>query len=220
MEHLRREGLILRARLVGDVMVDALLLSVPHAEWRPWLVGQRSDGYAASEQLAGEYALLTVHRAGNTDDPERLGRIMEGVALLELPVIFPAHPRVAKAIAGAGLRVPSNVWLCEPAPYFAMLGLQRDARVVLTDSGGVQKEAYVLGVPCVTLRVETEWPETLEGGWNVLVDVAPRAIAAAAHRPRPAGDRASPFGDGHAADAIVTALEQAGARQQPTEGRP
>ena len=123
-----------------------------------------------------------------------------------MPVVFPAHPRVRKAIALAGMAMPANVLLCAPAPYFAMLGLQRDARVVLTDSGGVQKEAYVLGVPCVTLRAETEWPETLDGGWNVLADRA-EAIAVAARRPLPAGVPGTPFGDGDAATRVVVALE-------------
>lgn len=210
MEHLQREDLGARAHLVGDVMVDVLHLSLPLADWQPWLgvqVAQAARRHAEAVR-PGEYALLTVHRAGNTDDPQRLRRILEAVSCLDMPVVFPAHPRAMKAMGAAGLPVPDTVWLCEPAPYLAMLGLQRDARVVLTDSGGVQKEAYVLGVPCVTLRAETEWPETLDGGWNVLADAEPQAIVTAARRSRPATARRAPFGDGHAAEAIVSALER------------
>ena len=203
--HLEREGLGSRALLVGDVMVDILQLSLPHATWREWLA-QELGPERTRRIVVGSYGLLTIHRAANTDDPERLAELLRGIGAIDMLVVFPAHPRVQKAIASAELTLPTNVLLCGPAPYFAMLGLQRDARVVLTDSGGVQKEAYVLAVPCVTLRAETEWPETLEGGWNVLADRA-ETIAAAAPRPRPGGAPGTPFGDGNAATRVVAALE-------------
>jgi UDP-N-acetylglucosamine 2-epimerase len=209
MAHLAHEGLAARAQLVGDVMVDILRLSLPHAEGYGWLGDQPGMGASQDLPSAGEFALLTVHRAGNTDDPERLARILEGIGQLPWPVIFPTHPRVRLAMERWGLRPAANVLLCAPAPYFTMLGLQRDAAMVLTDSGGVQKEAYLLGTPCVTLRAETEWPETLHGGWNVLVDDNPQAILSAARRERPRAPRAEPFGDGHAAEAVVAALEEA-----------
>lgn len=214
MGHLEREGLRERARLVGDVMVDILRLSLPHAEAESWLAEQAAGagGWLGTDIVAGGYALLTVHRAGNTDEPARLARIVGAVGRLDLPVIFPAHPRVRKAMGEASIRVPANVRVCEPAPYLAMLALQRDAQVILTDSGGVQKEAFVLGVPCVTLRAETEWPETLLDGWNVLVDAEPGAIVAAARRARPDSARAEPFGDGHAAEAVVAELGTGPAR--------
>jgi UDP-N-acetylglucosamine 2-epimerase len=206
MGHLRHEGLGERACLIGDVMVDILNQSLPYAEWRTWLAGQVTDGWPVSALDPGRYALLTVHRPGNTDDLTRLGRILCAVEEIDLPVLFPAHPRTLKALRAANLRTPANMWLCQPAPYLAMLGLERDARVILTDSGGVQKEAYILGVPCVTLRAETEWPETLHDGWNVLVDTDPAQIVAAVQRSRPIGDRGTPFGDGHAAEAVVRVL--------------
>jgi UDP-GlcNAc3NAcA epimerase len=208
MEHLRREGLAARGRLVGDVMVDILRLSLPNAEWSSWLGEQPIERTWRERVQPGQFALLTIHRAGNTDDPVRLTRLVGAMGDRDLPVLFPAHPRVRSALARYAIRVPANVLLVDPAPYFAMLGLQRDARVVLTDSGGVQKEAFLLGVPCVTLREETEWPETLEHGWNVLVGDDPAAIGTAARRPAPAGPRSAPFGDGRAAEAVVAALEE------------
>jgi UDP-N-acetylglucosamine 2-epimerase len=110
---------------------------------------------------------------------------------------------------GTDIEVEPPVRIIDPVGYLDMLQLQRNARVVLTDSGGVQKEAYLLGVPCVTLRDETEWPETLEGGWNVLAGADCEAILRAARRPRPAAPRASPFGDGHAAEHMTSILEAA-----------
>jgi UDP-N-acetylglucosamine 2-epimerase len=207
MEHLRREGLAARGRLVGDVMVDILRLSLPLAEWSSWLRVQAVEESQRERVQAGRFALLTIHRAGNTDDPARLERLVGAVGDLDLAVVFPAHPRVRAALARYGIRVPANVLVVDPAPYFAMLGLQRDARVVLTDSGGVQKEAFLLGTPCVTLREETEWPETLKDGWNVLAGDDPDAIQRAARRPSPIGPRVTPFGDGRAAEAVVAALE-------------
>ena len=125
-------------------MVDILQLSLPHATWREWLAAELGPERAGRIGVGG-YGLLTIHRAANTDDPRRLAELLQGMGAVDLPVVFPAHPRVRKAIESAGLMMPANVLLSAPAPYFAMLGLQRDARMVLTDSGGVQKEAYVLG---------------------------------------------------------------------------
>ena len=133
------------------------------------------------------YALATVHRAANTDDPARLAEIFDALALLHEPVIVPMHPRTRAALMGTDIEVEPPVRIIEPVGYLDMLELQRNARVVLTDSGGVQKEAYLLGVPCVTLRDETEWIETLAGGWNVLAGTNAERILAAAHRTPPTG---------------------------------
>jgi UDP-N-acetylglucosamine 2-epimerase len=201
VENLAREGITASVHLVGDVMYDSLLQQLPD---------ERAAQEALSQQGLSprEYLLVTVHRAANTDDPARLGAILQALAELSLPVVFPIHPRTRKAIAAAGLSLAPNVHLREPLGYRDMLSLERHARTILTDSGGVQKEAFFLGVPCVTLREETEWPETVECGWNVLAGADPERIVAAAKRPAPQGERPLLFGDGHAAEKIVRSLER------------
>jgi len=164
------------------------------------------------------YALATVHRAENTDDPERLKAIFQGLATIAqegLPVIVPLHPRTRRALSFLPLTpYPSNpnLRLIDPVPYLDMLVLEKNARVILTDSGGVQKEAFFFRVPCITLREETEWVETVEAGWNVLVGCDPDRIRQAASLPRssaplpPCTTTSSPYGDGRAAERIVLVL--------------
>ncbi len=201
VENLAREGITGGVHLVGDVMYDSLLQQLP-------------DEDAAQEALSlqglspQKYVLVTVHRAANTDDHARLGTILRALAELELPAVFPIHPRTRKAMAASGLSPAPSVELREPLGYRDMLALERYARTILTDSGGVQKEAFFLGVPCVTLRDETEWPETVECGWNVLAGADTERIVAAAKRPAPQGERPLLFGDGHAAEKIVRSLER------------
>jgi UDP-N-acetylglucosamine 2-epimerase len=200
VDNLAREGITAGVHLVGDVMYDSLLRQV-------------GDGRTDSSLLAlwsvsaGEYVLATVHRAANTDDPARLEFILRALGGLSRPVIFPLHPRTRQAMAAAGLSAAPNVRLLEPLGYREMLTLERNARCILTDSGGVQKEAFFLGVPCVTLREETEWPETVECGWNVLAGADVDRILAAVDRPPPAEKPPALFGDGHAAEKIVRVLE-------------
>ncbi|MDW8234486.1 MAG: UDP-N-acetylglucosamine 2-epimerase (non-hydrolyzing), partial [Roseiflexaceae bacterium] len=159
VENLAREGITRGVVLIGDVMADALRLAVERAD---------DSVLESSGVQQGSYALATVHRAENTDDPLRLQGILTGLTLLDMPVIFPAHPRARRAIAALGWTPPAHMRLIDPVGYLNMIALMRGARVVLTDSGGVQKEAYWLGVPCVTLRDETEWVETVTCGWNTL----------------------------------------------------
>jgi UDP-N-acetylglucosamine 2-epimerase len=198
IEHLTREGLAEKAHLTGDIMYDSLLQQLPRAE--------RSDVIERLGLAPGGYALATVHRAANTDDLEAFGRILDALALLEEPIVFPMHPRARLALASSDLETSSNVRVIEPVGYLEMLALQRNARLVLTDSGGMQKEAYLLGVPCVTLRGETEWPETLAGGWNALAGSDPERIVRAARRSKPEGEPAPVFGDGHSAERMVRLL--------------
>ncbi len=199
VENLAREGITAGVHLVGDVMYDSLLYHLPD---------DRADPDALGEFSPRQYVLATVHRAANTDDPKRLGAILRALGELAEPVAFPVHPRTRKAMTEAGLSAAPQVRLMEPLGYRDMLLLEKHARCILTDSGGVQKEAFFLGVPCVTLREETEWPETVQCGWNVLAGSDPERIVAAAGRPPPQGERPLLFGDGHAAEKIVRALEE------------
>lgn len=162
----------------------------------------------------GGYVLATVHRNYNTDDPKRLAQVLECLGRSRLPVIMPLHPRTRARINEWGLSVPSAVELIEPVPYTRMLELERGAGAVATDSGGVQREAYLWGVRCLTLREETEWVDTVETGWNTLVGVDPDAFEAALTSPLPA-TRPQIFGDGHAAQRIASiVVELTGARAE------
>lgn len=198
---LAREGITRGVTLTGDIMHDALLQHAPVA-------AERSSILHDLDLVHRSYALATIHRAANTDDPACLRTIVNALGMLDEPVVLPLHPRTRAAMAGAEIRPAPNVRVTDPVGYLDMLALERGARVILTDSGGVQKEAYLLQVPCVTLREETEWPETLEAGWNVLAGADPARILAAARRPAPIAEPAAVFGDGHAAERMVAALER------------
>jgi len=207
VDNLLREGHALdgagprgRIYLTGDIMYDALLLHAPIAAERSRILRQLA-------LTPGAYALATVHRAGNTDDPRRLEAIFDALMMLDGPVVLPLHPRTRAVLAHTDIEVEAPVRIIDPVGYLDMLALEQNARVVLTDSGGVQKESFLLGVPCVTLRDETEWVETLEGGWNVLSGADPEHILAAARRARPEGEPPRVFGDGHAAERMIEALE-------------
>ena len=154
------------------------------------------------------YYLATVHRPANTDDVVTLRQLLTALGQLELPVVLPLHPRTRAVIEKHGIETASNLQLIEPVGYLEMLALEQGARSVLTDSGGVTREAYFLSVPCVTLRTETEWPETLVDGWNVLAGSDLDAIVQAARRPRPQTAPLPAFGDGRAATKIVEMLER------------
>ncbi len=207
VKHLAQEGISKGVHLVGDVMYDSLLYNVKVAEAKSTIL----------ERLrlrSKEYCLATVHRAENTDDAGRLQAILEAFREISktYPVVWPVHPRTRKILQtldASFITSPSPdqaLRLSEPVSYLDMLALERRARVILTDSGGVQKEAYWLRVPCVTLREETEWVETLELGWNQIVGTDVGAIQRAAHRPIPPEPIAQPFGNGRSAEAIVAAL--------------
>lgn len=203
VENLQAESLAARAVLVGDVMVDVAL------RWAP--AARANTEVAAAYGLApGSYLLLTAHRAGNVDDPARLRALVELIRALPVPVLFPAHPRTRARLRDAGLlaelQSAEAITLSEPLGYIEFAALLCHARATLTDSGGVQKEAYLAGVPCVTLRANTEWVETVEAGWNTLVDLDPDAALAALEREPPA-ERPELYGDGHAAERCVDALE-------------
>ncbi|RQD81822.1 MAG: UDP-N-acetylglucosamine 2-epimerase (non-hydrolyzing) [Methanocalculus sp. MSAO_Arc1] len=196
--NLAREGIEKGVYRVGDVMVDALLFNRD-------LAG-RSDILERLDLESGTYYLATVHRAGNTDEEKNLRSIMAAFAALDRPVIFPAHPRTRKFLEQYGIAAGRNVRLIEPLPYLDMLQLLSHACAILTDSGGVQKEAYILQVPCITLRENTEWVETVEDGWNVLAGADTGCIIAAVSQMTGDGGRSgihsAHYGDGTAADKI------------------
>ena len=154
--------------------------------------------------------LATAHRAGTVDDPDRLRALVEVLTGLPLPVVLPLHPRTRARLEAAGLldRLDDGVRLAPPLGYLEFTALLTHARAVLTDSGGVQKEAYLAEVPCLTLRDTTEWVETVEAGWNVLTDLDAAAARAALDRARPA-EHPPLYGDGHAAERVAEALTRA-----------
>ena len=197
VENLRREGITDGVHLVGDVMFDVLSMSLEH---------KRDDVLDDAGVQRGEYYLMTLHRAGNTDDAGRLAAIIKGAGSLDRPVLFPVHPRTRKAMASAGIEPQGSLRLMPPLGYLDFLAFQSNARAILTDSGGVQKEAYMLGVPCITLRAETEWVETVDAGWNTLVDADAAALLEATER-TPPSSRPSFYGDGNAADKIAAICE-------------
>ncbi|HEY4451408.1 MAG TPA: UDP-N-acetylglucosamine 2-epimerase (non-hydrolyzing) [Solirubrobacteraceae bacterium] len=212
--NLRAESVAGRVEVVGDVMVDVALRLQPAA---------RADSAvpAAHGVQPGAYLLLTAHRAGNVDDPARLRALVELIGAMPGPVLFPVHPRTRARLAAAGLlerlEHAPHVHLSEPLGYLEFSALVCQARAVLSDSGGVQKEAYLAGVPCVTLRANTEWTETVLSGWNTLVDLDSAAALAALEREHPR-ERPPLYGDGHAAERCVEAIgalgEGAGAPPQ------
>jgi UDP-GlcNAc3NAcA epimerase len=196
VRNLAREGITRGVHRVGDVMADAVRLFLPRARRRPRTI----------DAAPRAYYLATLHRQENVDDPDRLAAAMEGLAALSHPVFLPLHPRSARRLRAASLRPKGAVRLLGPQPYLEMLRLQSEARAVLTDSGGMQKEAYLLGTPCITLRDTTEWVETLRGGANRLTGTDPHEIAravAAIERRRPRWDPRLTYGDGRAAERIA-----------------
>jgi UDP-N-acetylglucosamine 2-epimerase len=197
-EQLAAEGVAGRAEVVGDVMADASLRLAP-------LARERSRALEELRLEPGGYLLLTIHREANTE-PDRLARIAEGIRRLEEPVVFPVHPRTRTALDLAGLELGPHVLLRPPLGYLDLSALASQARVILTDSGGLQKEAYWYGVPCVTLRPSTEWVDTVEAGANVLVDDDPDRLVKAVADARMPAERPQLYGDGRAAARIAGAL--------------
>ncbi len=199
--NLEREHVAGRVELVGDVMVDVAQLVRPRAA--------EDDGPLREAGVdAGGYVLATAHRAGNVDDPERLARLVAVLTSVRGPVVLPLHPRTRARLEAAGRLgdlEAAGVRLLPPLGYVAFTALLTRARAVLTDSGGVQKEAYLAGVRCVTLRDTTEWVETVESGWNTLVDLDPAAARAALELPQPSA-HPDLYGDGHAGARVVAAL--------------
>jgi UDP-GlcNAc3NAcA epimerase len=195
-ETLRGEGVGGRIEVVGDVMADACFRFAPIAR-------ERSTVLRRHELEPGGYVVATIHREANVR-PERLARILDGLGRVGERVLFPAHPRTRAALGE--LETPANVEVVSPLGYLDMAALVSQARMLVTDSGGLQKEAYWYGVPCVTARPSTEWKDTVELGANVLVDDDPDALAAAVAAARMPEERPPLYGDGHAAERVVASL--------------
>jgi UDP-N-acetylglucosamine 2-epimerase (non-hydrolysing) len=197
MGNLAREGLAERSLLVGDVMTDVLYATRD-------AVATKAAPFGFGD---GGYLVATLHRPDNTDDPARLQAIIDQLVGLPLPVLLLAHPRLIRLATEAGMLLERGaVRVVDPLPYPDLVSAVMHSAGVVTDSGGLQKEAFLLRVPCTTVRPETEWVETVELGWNVLVGADLPALADAATRAAPAPTDAAPYGTGHAADAVADAL--------------
>jgi UDP-N-acetylglucosamine 2-epimerase (non-hydrolysing)/UDP-GlcNAc3NAcA epimerase len=195
---LEAEGVSGRREVVGDVMADVTMQLAP-------LARERSQILTRLGLEARAYGVATIHREANTAQP-RLARIVAGLNAVEEPLVFPLHPRTRAALAREGLELEPHVQVLPPLGYLDFAALASQARVILTDSGGLQKEAYWFGVPCVTMRPSTEWVDTVELGANVLVDDDPdRLVTAVAGAIMPA-KRPQLYGDGHAAERIAETL--------------
>ena len=200
MDHLSREGLAHRAVLVGDVMTDVLLATRDR-------IDSGIIPFVRERDLERDgYYLATIHRADNTDDPARLAEILRSMAALDRPVVLLAHPRLVAKAAAHGIPLTQGALRAHaPLGYADLVAAALASAGVITDSGGLQKEAFLLRVPCTTVRDETEWTETVDLGWNVLVRTGDEILAAAT-RPRPASTSAAPYGDGRAAERVVAEL--------------
>lgn len=197
--HLAAEGLAERTQVVGDVMIDVLFDVVRKIE-------SEESVLHTCPRPEGDYVLATIHRAENTDDPMRLSALITGLASLPVPVLLPVHPRLRDHVVAMGLSLEVGSLLpVQPFSYFEMVDAVMGSVAVVTDSGGLQKEAFVLGKPITTFRTETEWTETLENGWNVLAPDL-EGLDQIVLRDAPALSAETPYGDGHAADAAVQAL--------------
>jgi len=203
VDNLHNEGVTRGVFLTGDVMYDAALMFGQQAK-------KQSQILSRLGLEPGGYLLATIHRPHNTDFPERLTGILDAFGQLEQPVILPIHPRTRKKVAELGLSVADlaarGVRIIDPVGYLDMLMLEQNARLILTDSGGIQKEAYFFQVPCITLRNDTEWWETLDTGWNVLVGWDTDKLLQAARTLAPTGPQPPIFGDGRAAGKIADIL--------------
>jgi UDP-GlcNAc3NAcA epimerase len=200
VRHLEAEGISKNVYVVGDVMLDIL-------NWvRPKVESRRSYLLEQFGVRQGSYLLATVHRSENTDDVNRLTEILSAFNALNEPILFPVHPRTRKAISQAKCEIAPHVKLIDPMGYLDMMTITSSARRVLTDSGGLQKEAYWLKVPCLTLRNETEWVETVEARWNHLVGSDSERIVEAVRTFEPSSVHPSLYGDGKAAARSVELL--------------
>jgi len=204
IRNLKKEGITKGIHLTGDVMVDALL--------RNKEIAKKTEIIEELGLKSKQYLLATIHRQNNTDDKENLSNIVDAFCEIGEEIIFPVHPRAEKYLKQYGfyerLKEKGHIKLIKPLGYFDFLKLMNHAKKILTDSGGVQKEAYILKVPCITLREKTEWIETVEDGWNVLVGTDKGKIIEMANRFEPKGKQRNVFGDGRASEKVVEVIRR------------
>jgi UDP-N-acetylglucosamine 2-epimerase len=202
VKNLKREGITGGVHLTGDVMYDALSYSLKIAE--------KSKILKELDAKPKEYFLTTIHRQSNTDNLENLSNILDALSSISEKVIFPIHPRTMKFIENHGLKkkVGKNIVITKPVGYFDFIWLEKNAKKILTDSGGMQKEAYLLKVPCITLRENTEWIETVEDKWNILVGSDKEKILDAVKNFQPKDEQQNFFGEGHASEKIASIIKQ------------
>jgi UDP-N-acetylglucosamine 2-epimerase len=197
VSNLDHEGLSDITRFTGDVMYDSVL-------YYQSCIQENPDQYK-TEGIPSKYLLATIHRAENTDHPANLLNIFRAFSKLDIPIVLPIHPRTRKTLRNL-MELPANVYIIDPVGYLQMMKLTMDSVKVLTDSGGLQKEAYFLNKQCITLRTETEWVETLHDQWNIITASDSSRIESAAKSPLPVAPRQYGFGDGHSVNKILDAL--------------
>lgn len=203
VDNLHREGITEGVYLIGDVMYDACLHNIKIAQ-------QKSHILETLGLNSKFYYLATIHRPNNTDNPQSLKNILEAFSQLDLPVVFPVHPRTKntlKQFSNLAIEQYNNILFADPVGYLHMLTLERNAKKILTDSGGVQKEAYFFEVSCITLRKETEWVETIDSGWNILVGSDKKRIIDATKKDTPDVHKDTLFGNGKASEKICRIIE-------------
>lgn len=201
-KNLAAEGITRGVEIVGDVMADALQYAVARTAAHHHILSHLG-------LQDKSYLLATIHRQENADDPERIKSILAAFDVIKEIIVFPVHPRSRKILLSMEYNPPEHVMLIEPVGYFDMIALEQSARMILTDSGGMQKEAYWLKIPCITLRDETEWVETVEGGWNILSGTDPKIIIDAVNTFSPPANHPQLYGDGNSAMLCLRAIMEA-----------
>jgi UDP-N-acetylglucosamine 2-epimerase len=200
VNNLKHEGLADKTYLTGDIMLDALLLNKEKAKQKSTILEKLCIN-------AKDYYLLTLHRPYNVDNHENLKNILIGLSKIDKTIIFSVHPRTQKMISQFDVKISKNIQVVEPVGYLDFIQLEDNASKIITDSGGIQKEAYILKVPCITVRPETEWVETVEAGWNVLVGFDPIKLIDAIENFIPSGKQDKIFGEYGCADKMVEVIE-------------
>lgn len=200
-ENLHNEGIIKNVYNVGDVMYDAILNFSKIAD-------SKSDIMEKLNLTSKNFVLATIHRAENTNDVNKLSNIIKALNLSGKNIILPLHPRTRKYIKDYNIKIGSNISVIEPVGYLEMISLEMHCEKIVTDSGGVQKEAFFMSKPCITMREQTEWVETVKNGWNIIVGTDTNKIVDEIQNFKPTAEKKDIFGDGHSAEKIVDIIKK------------